>query len=424
MSSLWKQAYQGTSLGITPLLHLWLRYRQYQGKEDASRRNERIGQSSVPRPSGTLLWVHAASVGESISALPLIDAILAKHPDLHILLTTGTVTSAEIMHQKLPERAIHQFVPMDSPIFVKRFLKHWRPDLAVFVESELWPNLIHHTHAQGCPVMIVNGRMSESSFHWWQRYLPLARDMFGQITKVLAQGEKDADRFRKLGAKDVTYVGNLKYESEPLAADSKEMNRLLTLIGERPVWLAASTHEGEEEQIADVHARVKEEFPELLTMIVPRHASRGDAIESALKKCDLAVARRSRDDDVTVGTDIYLADTMGELGLFYRLTHIVFIGGSLEEKGGQNPLEPARLHCAILCGPHMSNFMEITEKLKKHQACVQVEDAKQLAKQVSLLLGDPERQEALDKAAHDVVINTKGALDTTLESLQPYLTKA
>lgn len=368
-----------------PLINTYLRRRLAQGKEDGARFRERLGFPSQPRPHGILIWIHAASVGESMSVLPLIESLVAERSDLHILLTTGTVTSAKLMGNRLPARAFHQYVPVDRIAGVRSFLDHWRPDLAIWVESEFWPNLIMETHARGVPMLLLNARVSEASFQSWQRYPRLIAPMLQCFDLCLAQTLTDIGRLTSLGAASATCRGNLKWAGNPLPAEPKDLEKLERMFGDRPRWLAASTHAGEETIIAETHKILRRSFAGTLTIIVPRHPNRGPEIAKALKEAGLKVRRRAGFEPADAETDIYLADTIGELGLFYRLADIVFVGGSLIPHGGQNPLEAARLDSAILYGPHMFNFAETVDALEVAGATGTVTDAASLAAEITRL---------------------------------------
>jgi len=372
----------GTEL-LGPAIELWLKRRLARGKEDPARLPERLGRPGRARPPGRLIWLHAASVGEAMSVLPLIDRLLAARADASVLLTTGTVTSARLMAARLPARAFHQFVPVDRPSAVRRFLDHWRPDLALFVESELWPNLVGETAKRGRPMALVNARLSERSFRRWRRFGWLVRPLLGAFRLTLAQSEADAERLGALGAPEVRCLGNLKSAGLPLGADEAALAELRLAVGARPRWLAASTHPGEEAIAADVHRRLAGRFPGLLTAIAPRHPERGPELARTL---GLAVGRRAAGEPP--GADAYLADTLGEMGLLFRLCPVVFVGGSLVPHGGQNPLEPARLGCAVLFGPHMRNFAEAEARLLAAGA-ERVADGAALAEAVGRLLADP-----------------------------------
>ncbi len=404
-----------------PLVRLYLRRRVARGKEDPSRLPERRGIASAPRPDGPLVWVHAASVGEAQSVLSLVGRLLDMRGDVTVLVTSGTVTSASLMGRRLPGRALHQYAPVDLTGWVRRFLAHWRPQLALFVESELWPNLICETAARGCPMVLVNGRMSARSFARWMRVPAAASALLGRFALCLGQTAQDRDRFAALGAPRVDYVGNLKYSAAPLPADAAELAQLQSVLAGRPLWLAASTHPGEEELAAAAHERLAETLPRVLTIIVPRHPSRGDEIEAMLTARGLSVCRRSTGSLPGPDSRVYLADTLGELGLFYRLADIAFIGGSTGTLGGHNPLEAAQLSCAVLYGPDMTNFRNVAADLEAAEAALPVADAEALAAAVARLLGDPAARERLANGARKVTAANAAALDNVVAALAPFI---
>jgi 3-deoxy-D-manno-octulosonic-acid transferase len=404
----------GTEL-LGPAIELWLRRRLARGKEDPARLPERLGRPGRERPPGRLVWLHGASVGEAMSVLPLIDRLLAARDDVSVLLTTGTVTSARLMAERLPRRAFHQFAPVDRPSAVRRFLDHWRPDLALWVESELWPNLVAETARSGAAMALVNARLSERSYRRWRRLGWLIRPMLSAFALTLAQSEADAARLRALGARDVRCFGNLKSAAPPLAADPAQLAELCAALGGRPRWLAASTHPGEEAIAVEVHRRLAPRLPGLLTVIAPRHPERGPELAQALGE---GVARRSAGEPPDAG--VYLADTMGELGLFYRLCPGVFVGGSLVPHGGQNPLEPARLGSAVLFGPHMRNFAEAEARLLATGAR-RVGDGPELAEAVGRLLAQPAEATRLGAALAAATAQDSGVLDAVAAALLPML---
>lgn len=413
--------YRFFSDAAAPLIGLYLAIRKTRGKEDRARFGERLGRAGRDRPSGPLVWAHAASIGESLSLLPLIERLITDRPGLAVLVTTGTVTSARLMDERLPLGGFHQYVPVDRIVYVRRFLDHWRPDLALWAESEFWPNLITETQIRGTPMVLVNGRVSPRSFIGWQRFGGLIERLLGGFTLCLAQTEADAERLRRLGAAGAEYVGNLKFSGLPLPVDGERLTRFEKALGDRPRWLAASTHPGEEEIVARVHRQLAADHPGLLTIIVPRHPDRGAAIAAALTAGGLAVARHSAGDAVEPGTSIYLADTLGELGLFYRLVGIAFMGKSLVPLGGQNPLEAARLDCAIVHGPHMMNFEDITERLKEQNASLEVADERALTAALERLLTDSGERDRMATAAGALASAEAGVLDAVLAALGPHL---
>jgi 3-deoxy-D-manno-octulosonic-acid transferase len=391
----------GAARLAAPGLRLWLHRRLARGKERPGRIAERRGIDPTPRPHGRLVWLHAASVGETVSVLPLLAALARQDAALNFLVTTGTVTSAALFLDRLPglglgPRARHRFVPLDVPGWAERFLEHWRPDAAAFVESELWPNLIAATASRRIPLALLNARLSARSFRRWRLAPGLARRVLGAFSLIAARSETDAARLSRLGARAVEAPGDLKLAAAPLPVDEHEQARLAALLGDRPRWLAASTHPGEEAVAAEVHRRLALDFPDLLTIIAPRHPERGAAIAASL--ADLAPARRAAGHDPPTG-GVWIADTLGELGLLYRLAPLVFVGKSLRGRGGQNPLEPARLACAIAVGPHIENFAPAVARLEQAGGLVRVADGPALATWLAVLLREPERGRKMGAAA-------------------------
>lgn len=416
--------YRALTFILHPFVILYLMKRRLRGKEHPERWHERLGHAGFPRPEGGVVWLHAASVGEAQSITPLIKILSDAYPQASILLTTGTVTSAQLMDAKLPDRAYHQFVPVDTWLSVRRFLNHWKPDIAIWTESELWPNLITMTHARTVPMALLNARMSLGSYHVWQRFPKTIRAILRCFDVVFPQSSDDAERLTQLGARGVHMLGNLKHDSPPLAADSKEMGALINQIGGRAVWVAASTHAGEESLIAQAHRTLAEDHPDLLTIIAPRHPDRGEKIANLLAGEGFQVALRSRQEPIAETTAIYVADTLGELGIFYRIAEIVFMGGSLVPHGGQNPLEPARLDCALITGPHTHNFVAICAELEAKQALIRVQDVRELTVRVSELLRDHAKQEGYAKTALKLAEDKQGVLESVRDRLTPLLETA
>jgi 3-deoxy-D-manno-octulosonic-acid transferase len=412
--------YRLVSAAVGPLVRLYLERRRRAGKEDHARMGERFGESEEDRPEGPLIWLHAASVGESASALPLIDRLLSQNPDLHVLVTTGTVTSAKMLADRLPQRAFHQFVPVDLPYAVRRFLDHWRPDLTLWMESEFWPNLLRMTRRRGVPMVLVNARISPRSYANWRRFPLTIGQLLSSFELCLGQNRGEAERLTALGAVKVAAPGNLKFAMPPLPADEKELAAFRKDSAGRPLWLAASTHPGEEEMAAEAHREIRPGFPGLLTIIVPRHVTRGTAITRLLRGEGMNVAQRSAGEAPTGETDIYVADTMGELGLFYRLVPVVFLGGSLVPHGGQNPIEPGQLDCAIVTGPHTFNFLEIVADMRTAGVLLEIDSAADLASAVGSLLRDPERTGEMAAAVHRIAVSGGAAIDHLMEALAPF----
>jgi 3-deoxy-D-manno-octulosonic-acid transferase len=406
---------------LRPFAPLILKVRERSGKEDALRRGERLGLATIARPQGVLCWVHAASVGETNAVLPVIEALGAARPDLNFLLTTGTVTSAGLAERRLGPRAVHQYVPLDAPEYAARFLDHWQPDLAVFTESEIWPSLILETSARNIPIALVNGRLSQRSRRRWQRNKAMAVPLFSRFNIVLAQNDRLAAGFSALGARNVHSVGNLKIDAPPPPVDLNELERLKVALGDRPVFAAASTHEGEEETIAAAHRALTRQFENLCTIIAPRHPERGTALAETLKNLGFSVAQRSLGAVPGPRTDIYIADTIGELGTLYALAPVAFIGGSLIDRGGQNPIEAVRHGVAVLTGPHWQNFRDAYRTLLRHDGVIEVKSSADVAAAVSKLFDSPSELQRMRSGATQALGTLSGALDKTVDALLRYL---
>ena len=413
------RAYRLLAAAAAPLAPLLLARRLKRGKENGARLNERRGDSRTARPRGALVWLHAASVGELASALPLIDCIAQRN--VKVLVTTGTVTSSELAEQRLPPGVIHQFIPRDAPRFMRRVLQCWQPDLALFVESDLWPNMMIETSRRNVPMILINGRLSDNSFQRWRRLPKTIGNLLQRFDLCLAGSADDAARLTELGAPRVLTSGNLKLDVPPPPADAEKFAELKAAIGGRPVIAATSTHDGEDALIVEAHRRLRANFLGLLTVIAPRHAERGTAIAAIAQDAGLTPALRSLGMLPGTDTDIYVADTMGELGLVYRLAPVVFVGGSLVRHGGQNPIEPAKLGAAILHGPHVWNFADIYQALDQAQGAAEVADEDRLTAALAAMLADPQARARSAEAARRTVDALGGALGRTLQSLDPYL---
>jgi 3-deoxy-D-manno-octulosonic-acid transferase len=413
------RAYRRLTAAGTPLAQLVLSHRLRRGKEHPQRIAERRGLAELPRPQGPLVWVHGASVGEMLAVIPLVERISAR--GFTVLVTSGTLTSAELAAHRLPAGAIHQFIPLDAPRFIERFLDHWRPDLALFAEGELWPNLIMESAGRGVPLVLVNGRLSERSFARWRKAPGSIAALLHCFDMCLAQSSVDADRYAELGAPRVTITGNLKLDVPAPPANPADLADIENALAQRPVIAAASTHPGEEALVIDAHRRLRDSFPGLITIVAPRHPERGAGIVDIAAVAGLSAVLRSAGRLPDAGTDIYIADTIGELGLFYRLAPIVFMGGSLVRHGGQNPIEAAKLGAAILHGPHVWNFAEIYAALDASRGAERVTDANKLTVRIGAWLSDPCLRRTVADTALATVELLGGALDRTLSAIDPYL---
>lgn len=405
-----------------PLLPLYLRRRARRGKEDPARMAERYGMASLARPDGDLLWVHGASVGESLSALPLIERLLEQDPNLHVLVTTGTVTSAGLLEARLPERAFHQYLPLDHPTHAAAFVNHWQPDAVFWIESEFWPNLLREISTRGIPAALLNARLSERSFKRWQMSPQFIRNLIGTFSLCLAQDENIAGMLEALGATKVSTAGNLKFAALPLPDAEPERRSLETLLGERKIIVAAQTVEGEETSLGSILPDLKEEFSDLLLIVVPKHTHRSSSIEQALAVAELKIAVRSRGEVPVTDTDIYLADTMGELGLFFRLNAPVFLGRSLVPGyGGSNLLEPARFGRCIIQGVHTENFSTMNDLFRSSSASLVAGDEAQLKDLLLDVLRDPQRADEIGTKAEAVTSSASTVLDRVADLVSPLL---
>ena len=429
MAVLW----HGAAAAAAPALQGWLALRARRGKEIPARLPERRGIERAPRPAGRLIWLHAASVGEAVSILPVLDALRARDKALHLLVTTGTVTSATLLGQRCAagkERegaagmTMHRFVPLDVPAWGRRFLDHWRPDAAVFVESELWPNLLAACRRRRIPMALINARLSARSHARWRHVPGFARHLLGGFALVQPRGAADAARLAGLGAAGIVAPGDLKFAAAPLPANEAALEALRARLAGRPVWLAASTHPGEEALVVAVHRRLAGAHPGLLTILAPRHPERGERIATEAQAAGVPATRRALG-EMPPEAGVWIVDTMGEMGLWFRLSPIVFMGKSLlPPGGGQNPLEPARLGCAVAIGPHAGNFADQIAALAGGGALARPADAGELGDWVDAMLRDPVARDAAGQAAAAVASRGSDLPDRTAAALLALLPSA
>ncbi|MEP7455910.1 lipid IV(A) 3-deoxy-D-manno-octulosonic acid transferase [Phyllobacterium sp. SB3] len=423
MSEKWARLALGTyrwaGAIIFPVVGAYVAFRASKGKEERGRQGERYGVASVARPSGPLVWVHAASVGETSAVTPLVEAIVEM--GIHVVLTTGTVTSAKMVQDRLGDRVIHQYVPLDLKPAVDRFLTHWQPDLAVICESEIWPMTILELGTRRVPQVLVNGRLSDRSFTAWHKRASIAEALFENLAHVVAQSDVDGERFRTLGARPVTVSGNLKVDTAIPPVDNSQLATLQGMIGSRKTWAAISTHQGEEEIVSQVHQMLKARHRDLLTILVPRHPDRAAEVAAQIEAMGMKVALRSRNDPIEPETDIFIGDTIGDMGLYLRMAEIAFVGRSLTAQGGQNPLEPAMLKSAILSGRNVQNFRDSYQRLIKNGAAKLVRDKDMLAGAVNYLFNNPAERQVMIDAGLKTVEDMRGSLSRTMTALEPFL---
>lgn len=410
---------------LEPLAAHVLAWRARKGKEDPIRLDERLGHAGVRRPDGALVWMHAISVGESLSLLPVITLLRERRPDLSVLVTTGTTTSARMMAQRLPDGVLHQYAPIDTPGVVGRFLDHWRPSLGLFVESELWPNLILEAQDRDIPLMLASARITEHSAEGWKKRPAAARRLLEAFACILPQDDASAGRIADLGRRTDGRV-NLKLVGAPLPFDRKAFDRLSGAIGDRPVVVLASTHEGEEAALVQ---RLQALDPLPFVIVVPRHPERSGTIQADMAALGLAVAVRSQDETPGADTRVYLADTLNEMGLFLRLAEVVVLGGAFgpligrAPVGGHNPLEPARLARPTLTGPDMSNW-SIAGPMVEAGGLEIINDLSRLAPRVAELLANADLARQLGRQAEQAAAGADGGLEVLWQAMGPLLPPA
>ncbi|MBL0848592.1 MAG: 3-deoxy-D-manno-octulosonic acid transferase [Candidatus Liberibacter ctenarytainae] len=412
------RVYRWGGIFLTPFLSVFLHFQKLLDKKGSKRVLEKLGYPSVLRPIGPLIWFHAVSVGETIALIELIREM--RHRNINVLLTTKTATSARIAQNRLGKEAIHQYASFDTHNALSRFLQYWRPDCAIFSESEIWPLTVVELSKRYIPQILVNARMSNRSFKNWRIYQDFSENFFGKFSLVVAQSEEDCRRYRELGVRQLIVSGNLKIDVESPPCNEEILHVYRKQIAKRYTWAAISTFEGEEDAAVNVHESLCL-HKNLLTILVPRHPERCDSIEKKLLARGLKVARRTRGDILSPDVDIFLGDTIGEIGLYLRMTEIAFVGRSLCASGGQNPLEPAMLGCAILSGPNVENFSYIYQQMASAGAAYIVQDIEKLSKSVNVLLSKPEIRYKMINTAMAKVKEMRGALEITLRALDPYV---
>ncbi|MDP2214907.1 3-deoxy-D-manno-octulosonic acid transferase [Phenylobacterium sp.] len=414
-------AYGLALAALEPLAPHLLRARARRGKEDAERLDERLGRPRAARPAGEVVWLHGVSVGESVSLIPLVEALRAQRPDLNLLVTSGTRTAAELLARRLPAGVIHQYAPVDGPRAVAGFLDHWRPTTAILVESELWPNLILGAARRRVRLALVSARMTQKSADGWARAAGAARAILQSFDLILPQDAETETRLQGLGATTGPQL-NLKQVGAPLPCDAAELERLRQLTLGRPVVLAASTHPGEEALVAEAVHRLRDAQAGVLLIIAPRHPERGEAVAEILRTAGFNTARRSAGEAPGPLVSAYVADTLGELGLFFRLADIVVMGGGYAPGvGGHNPLEPARLGAAILTGPSVFNAGSTYEAMFDEVAALCAPDGEALTRHIAGLLDNPDIARRMGAAAQAHAERYGAALETAMARLAPLL---
>ena len=417
------RSYSATTRVLAPLLPFWLKRRVDKGKEDPARINERDGITNTPRPDGHVVWMHAASVGESQMLMPLIKLLRQERPDCSVLITTGTLTSAHLLEDDLPDNVIHQYAPADHPKAVQNFLDHWQPSMALFAESELWPNMLMQSKARNIPLALINARMSSQSIQRWAKMgKKSGQTLLGYFDLILAADKTTADGLAWLTGRDIDSVGNLKDAAPTLNVDTEKLKKLKKALGRRPVWCAASTHEGEEELIIDAALEIKKKKPTALLILAPRHPERAKHVKNLCEKAGLKTLRYSSHRLPTKETHVFLVDTMGKMGLVYRLGKISFIGGSLlKGLSGHNPLEPARLGSAVMTGSHIASFADTYMALFSYGGATRIHSPDALAPTILKLFSNTELRNTQTKAALQYAQSRDNVLAYVWDALSPLL---
>lgn len=416
-------AYRALTTLITPFAYRKVAAKLATHGIDTKRQRERLGYASLPRPQlpgrTPLIWFHGASVGESLAAITLINRLSARLPQARFLLTSGTATSADMAEKRLPSCCQHQFAPLDAPGPVRRFLRHWQPDAGIFVESELWPVTLTAARKSGTRLALVNARLSEKSVARWRQKAPTARFVLSQFNLLLTQNQTVADNLLSLGAQSQSVFpsGNLKAGAEALPVNQDVVSKTRQALSGRPLWIASSTHKGEEEEILKAHRALLQQHPDLCLLLAPRHPERGGDIASLVRAAGLTIAQRSKSDPLMPDTQVYLADTLGELGSWYALSPLVFLGGSLQPIGGHNPFEVAKAGAAVLTGPGYSNFTETFPPLLQSGGAVEIANGAALAQALHHWLTDADALQQARASAADFVAKQSGQLDCVIDRL-------
>lgn len=397
---------------LTPLLKLLLKRRLKQGKEDPARLYERFGGASLSRPEGKLVWIHAASVGESVSVLQFIFNLRHQHPGIIILLTTGTVTAARLMSQRLPRDVIHQYVPLDVPRWVNRFLDHWQPNAVIFLESELWPNMLKAIKQRSIPLMLLNANLSEKTYRRWLWVKSLARELFSFFDRIMTPSLETATRLKALGANTVDITINLKFTTNPLPVDLSELARITPYL-QRPLFTAVCTHPDEEELVIDAYQKLKRTYPDLLLVLAPRHPNRMEEVARLLSKDTLQFARHSQKEVPAAEHQAWLIDTIGDLGLVYSLAPFCFLGGSLVPIGGHNAIEPLALDCLVIQGHQTFKSNHINAILAP--VLTVVHNVDELVMAVKKYLDYPESLQKRRQQAQNILFEQRQGLDEIID---------
>lgn len=409
---------------LTPFIYLYILLRIFKGKEDPKRIKERFGFYKKSFNEGGVIWFHAASLGEAVSVLMLVEKLTASFPKCNFLFTSGTINSARVLGQRLPKNVIHQYIPIDKKAYVNRFLNHFKPDVGIFVESELWPNLIVESSKRNIELILVNAKLSDKSYKKATKHKELYKLLFSKFSLVMAQSQEYKEKLTHFVENNLVVIKNLKFDANPLKADAIEVGNYLNQLRDRKIFLAVSTHEGEEQIIINTHRKLKEKFKNLVTIICPRHPIRTKSIEKIIEKAGLNYALRTNTKSISASVDIYVANTVGELGLFFRISEFCLVGGSLVPNvGGHNPIEPAKLNLAVLSGSYVENFKEIYEEMQRANAVTMVANEDDLVQKVDDFLSNKVLLKSMVSASFKYAHEKSGGTKEVLKMILPILQK-
>lgn len=415
-------AYRALARASGPLLPTYLARRERAGKEDAARLSERRGVAFQSRPDAPLIWMHGASVGECTMLLSVIHHVQKQRPDIAFLITSGTRTSADLLAAQLPPNATHQYAPLDHPGYVGAFLDHWQPELAIWAESEIWPNLITATRKRGIKMALINARMSERSRLGWAKRPKTARTIFGAFDTILAADHATARALSRATGREISNVGNIKDAAPPLPVDTHELTALKAALASRAVWCAASTHAGEDAAMVAAHQQLLNAHPDALLILAPRHPERAGDIARLCREAGLTTARRSLGQTSKPKTQIWIMDSIGDMGLAYRLASVSFVAGSTQPHlSGHNPVEPARLGSAVLSGLYVESFLDVYDAMQQGDAVMTIDDVTALGATLTQIFNDPKRLNAMQKTAVDFAISRADMMDKVWVELAPLM---
>ena len=400
---------------ISPFIIL---IRLLKNKEDKKRFKEKFCSFSKKRGSGKLIWFHGSSVGEILSAIPLIEKLEKKKSINKILITSSTLSSSKVLSNFKLRKTIHQFFPIDSNTLTKKFLNYWNPSVAIFIESEIWPNMLMNIKKQSLPLILLNARITKKSYNKWNMIPSTSKMLFSGFNICFSQNQETIKYLKSLGSKKIKFLGNLKYSESKTQKKNNLDNNLKNTFSSKKIWCAASTHNTEERICALAHKKLKKKYRNLLTIIIPRHTQRTNSIISEIEDLGLKVQTRSINNKLSKNTEIYLVDTYGETKSFYKICKTVFLGGSLINHGGQNPLEPARLGCKILHGPYVQNFTEVYKLLERNNLSSKFHNIDQLA-----MLADQSFKKNINYTNKIIKLKKMGSniLNQTLTEINYYL---